>query len=489
MTDKELLIFIELLNKHKITEAKKQAYNYLKRVNKLQLKNLIFSVIDRDSKSFFGTYDFSKRLLNNLSEENILKYAEYTYKIVKRIIDKKNFVRLNKWSDLVLLLNDMELIGLTEEELDVVKQANIHYECSDIMRLVKNGMYDDANQKIIEYLEKENLSEYIDIAKALMKVSYFENNYYHITNFLNQTILGKIEINSNYYWEEMNKCINYNNYHQAYKWFKILKAISIFDVNIFSTQEVNNIYLYELRYNIIYYLRCNNRTKAYNILLEEYLPKNNQLYCYSLGQKILSVSYSKNNFKYIKDFLFKFSIDNLIAWSNRYMEEFEIAIQNKDSKSAFYWSKVIYELIDIGCLNITKEEIEEKYYRTFETNNFILNDSSIRNINTFDFDIFSVEKIPDYVYEGLNYFNNTKESIKEICLKLDLNEEEQLIYQVYLAQEFYKNGFDNCGDKLLKQVSRSEDKTALVKKLVEDSKKHKQLYKKEEKILILKRTI
>jgi len=87
----------------------------------------------------------------------------------------------------------------------------------------------------------------------------------------------------------------------------------------------------------------------------------------------------------------------------------------------------------------------------------------------------------DYGIKGLNeimgYFVRHQHHIDEVCTDFDLNPEQANIVKILIARNNYTYDHYENGDKLMKQVEQSEEKTPLVKSLFKETVKNKKFYR------------
>ena len=75
---------------------------------------------------------------------------------------------------------------------------------------------------------------------------------------------------------------------------------------------------------------------------------------------------------------------------------------------------------------------------------------------------------------------NSGLSLDEITRKLNLTEDQSLIMYLNLARECFSSGYDTVGEKLLKLVIKSKNKTLKVSKLLKEIQSRKKFYKIQE---------
>lgn len=124
------------------------------------------------------------------------------------------------------------------------------------------------------------------------------------------------------------------------------------------------------------------------------------------------------------------------------------------------------------------------------------NQKPIEDMESFEFEDFS--DYPYNPYYGIgefeqinNYILSTGEDIKSACAHFNLSLEETDMVILIYAREYYMQGMNQLGDKLLKAYESSTNKTAKTKRIFEEIRRNKRFYqaKPESKIpltLILK---
>ena len=115
-------------------------------------------------------------------------------------------------------------------------------------------------------------------------------------------------------------------------------------------------------------------------------------------------------------------------------------------------------------------ETLEKLERKEETN---IDEKTYVVISEDEFLKRELNNIENIIYELLKEGNN----LLEIINSLKLNEEEILLAKIIQAQIYYENEFYTLGDKELKQVERSKNKTGKIITELTQTRKDKKLFK------------
>lgn len=143
----------------------------------------------------------------------------------------------------------------------------------------------------------------------------------------------------------------------------------------------------------------------------------------------------------------------------RAIEFFTIANElDKEVGSTFDFTNLIFRLQNKDDSSYEKKPVTTE----FQTENDFQD-------NVSD-DLFSMEL--ELLNSGL--------SLDEITRKLNLTEEQSLIMYLNLARECFSSGYDAVGEKLLKLVIKSKNKTLEVSKLLKEIQSRKKFYKIQE---------
>ena len=96
-----------------------------------------------------------------------------------------------------------------------------------------------------------------------------------------------------------------------------------------------------------------------------------------------------------------------------------------------------------------------------------------------DFQINNVNEIIDLIITNKN-------TIKDICSKYNLSDEEINIIKLLIAKNYYTDSYYDIGDRYLKEVEKSKNKSKRVNKLLNEVRKNKLFYKNRNNKLELK---
>ena len=83
--------------------------------------------------------------------------------------------------------------------------------------------------------------------------------------------------------------------------------------------------------------------------------------------------------------------------------------------------------------------------------------------------ITNMAEVSDLVFQGM--------SISDVCKKMNYDTEKENIILLIFAREYYIQQNYELGDKCLKRVEKSPNKTPYIKKLYSETMKNKKLYK------------
>ena len=142
------------------------------------------------------------------------------------------------------------------------------------------------------------------------------------------------------------------------------------------------------------------------------------------------------------------------------------------------------------CMKLRKFEQALLYYTIAESlnptnkkitklKNGLLNSKAVDFANRVNYNVNNLEEI-------ITLYNNHV-SLDEACERYNLTDEEKDIVYLVVAKEYYHEGLEKLGDKYLKLVEKSSNKSKYVNYLINEIKKNKKFYLYREKPISLLR--
>ncbi len=231
---------------------------------------------------------------------------------------------------------------------------------------------------------------------------------------------------------------------------------------------IKNISSFSIGYNSTRRIVIRYDLKEDNIDINELINLGNISYknkdyinCINIFKKLLANGVINVSFIYAKIGLSYIKLNN----SEEALDYLIVAnILNKSQNKKFNLDSLI-NAINSGNLYNEKEVLDmsvEDFSSSFD-----------------DFQINNVNEIIDLIITNKN-------TIKDICSKYNLSDEEINIIKLLIAKNYYTDSYYDIGDRYLKEVEKSKNKSKRVNKLLNEVRKNKLFYKNRNNKLELK---
>lgn len=231
---------------------------------------------------------------------------------------------------------------------------------------------------------------------------------------------------------------------------------------------IKNISSFSIGYNSTRRIVIRYDLKEDNIDINELINLGNISYknkdyinCINIFKKLLANGVINVSFIYAKIGLSYIKLNN----SEEALDYLIVAnILNKSQNKKFDLDSII-NAINSGNLYNEKEVVDmsvEDFSSSFD-----------------DFQINNVNEIIDLIITNKN-------TIKDICSKYNLSDEEINIIKLLIAKNYYTDSYYDIGDRYLKEVEKSKNKSKRVNKLLNEVRKNKLFYKNRNNKLELK---
>ena len=231
---------------------------------------------------------------------------------------------------------------------------------------------------------------------------------------------------------------------------------------------IKNISSFSIGYNSTRRIVIRYDLKEDNININELINLGNISYknkdyinCINIFKKLLANGVINVSFIYAKIGLSYIKLNN----SEEALDYLIVAnILNKSQNKKFNLDSLI-NAINSGNLYNEKEVLDmsvEDFSSSFD-----------------DFQINNVNEIIDLIITNKN-------TIKDICSKYNLSDEEINIIKLLIAKNYYTDSYYDIGDRYLKEVEKSKNKSKRVNKLLNEVRKNKLFYKNRNNKLELK---
>ena len=396
---------------------------YLDSIGKSKYSSIVLDNLKLDLLNNDNKYTFFRKICNGLENDNYVYYLDY---YVKQFYIELGHNNMNKASTyLDIIYNGIELgyecpiINLLEDTINYTKK----FFSREKIEFESNKEY---------YLEnKNNLNEKSDIDNA-------DNNEI-ISNEDIKYINAKFDK-----VRDSKRFIHIKKINEERK--KLLKIMVINSLDISYLDTTKSLTLWYTPYK-------NKRVNTRDLKIKgEQLYRNNNLKeALSVFQELVEHG-QFSSYTMARLGLICLNL-NYINWSIEYLT-FATELSEKFNND-FDFTALLSKL--------TKKdnEINEVKYKVE------FNYSEFTNDNNYD-DIDNIDEISTMVSKG--------NSIKEVCESFNMNDEQICLVYLFYVREYYMNGDYEIGDKILKYVEQSQNKTEKVISLMNDIRKNKKFY-------------
>lgn len=458
---------LELLKSNKIDEAKEVLLSVLNSMGDIKLADILLSIIEMD-KQRNNNFKYTKQILADLSDQNIKLRATEYYRYYLENIRAKRFDIARLWMIPMQKFAIHGYIDVSLEELKISRIIEQKKEYNKILELLKSKHTEAAQEEITNYLFRNNKSHIEALAIKIFDLDIAKSNAYKYTKeLLADLSVQNIKTQVEEYYRQYKTNIITESFHIAKTWVDVIeeaKRLKYLDLPF-----ENNMMA---KINTIEMLLLGNTEEALK-QLHVFLEANNLLDFEKILISVINMDNSRDNkFKYTKQILSNLSEENIKQMADEFYRLYQENLRTKNFKIAELWLTPICILSEEGFIKVGKETIISEF-----------NSSLLKDPNNSD-----VEEYVDYI-RLINYFNQTDKDIPFICQKYNLNYEENLIFRILLAQEFYKNEFYEAGDSLIAEVQKSKNKTISVNVLLSQTQKRKQWLKNDADKIIMKRLL
>lgn len=449
----------------------------------------------------------------------------------KDYIEALKFYDYNPWNNqLYALLEDInELINNIKSRESSQEKAKTNDIDSIINSLIKNDI-DTLSLKLRSYLSSIGKLKYESLIMELIKISILVNDktFTKPISFIAELSKPSFKFNASNYMESYYYCILKNKYELAKSYLSILSKAYELGLHTIKTNKLEKLLLRSnkteeeklieekhkllLEKHGIILLKPMTPERIEKIL--EIVNRYPDISAFSIGEEnqkqlVLRYKVDKSEYKDIKNIFNKANQDYRDKRYNACIKEYlKLLAYFNEPEPYIYFNLGIYYLkakkenIAIDYLTVASE-LNKK-----ENSNFNLNTDELlfRLKNSYaDKNKITVKMEESEFENDLNNYYGIEEvdkvrkllstgmKLEEIYALLKLDNEKQSIILLILARDYYARENYTLGDKYLKKVERTKNKSKFVKDLFNEVRKNKKFYKNrvnnEEKQLVLKPTM
>lgn len=440
------------------------------------------------------------------------------YPLLLTLIKNSELFNTKEKNILTILITDIIKLINTIKKERLEKKEQREKDINDIITLFFQNKTEEATNLLKSYLSSIKKEEYIFLILNLIKISSLNGNkdFSTITSLLNNLNSSSYKPNIEDYIEKFNESISKNKLEIAKIYLDIIKqlaSVEILENNPSLKRRIPDMssqldkriedkgilftYLKTLKDSddptMILTNISNNRksrmtdmiksieglnllqlgNKDSKALLLRYLEEPSKPIDKKVMQEEITKSYLDGNYELSIDMNLKliksvYSIDPrlyaILGLSYLHTDNLELAIKFLSiAKGSYEASGRIDYRFDKLIEYLNEEPSEEN---TIKINNFIEKfNSSLQNCN--------IDKLKELAY----YTKENNISLDEARIKYGLIEEQVLLIKLIYARDYYIDGLNSLGAKLLKEVERSKDKTPLVKSMLNEIIKSKNTYR------------
>lgn len=518
--DKEKKHLIFLINNKNYCEVIEYLENTAKK-HRLSRYNKYINILAKDYIEIKKTSIIPEIQEHDNSFYGMLKAKDY--------IEALKLYDYNPWNNQMynLLIDINELINNIKSRKLSPEEAKTNDIDSIINSLIKNDI-DTLSLKLRSYLSSIGKLKYESLIMELIKISILENDktFTKPISFIAELSKPSSKFNVTNYMESYYDCILKNKYELAKSYLSILSKAYELGLHTVKTSKLKKLLPRSNKSEEEKFIEEKHKLlleKHGIILLKPMIPERIEkileivnrypdISAFSIGEenkKQIVLRYKANESEYQ-------DIKNIFDKANQNYRDkrYNACIKDYLKLLAYFNDPEPYIYLNLGVyyLKIKKKSIAIDYLtvaselKKKQNSNFNLDTDELlfRLKNSYD-DKITVKMEESEFKNDLNNYYGVEEvdkvrkllsagmKLEKIYTLLKLDSEKQSIILLILARDYYARENYTLGDKYLKKVERTKNKSKFVKDLFDEVRKNKKFYKNrvnnEAKQLVLKPTM
>ncbi len=518
--DKEKKHLISLINNKNYCEVIEYLENTAKK-HRLSRYNKYINILAKDYIEIKKTSIIPEIQEHDNSFYGMLKAKDY--------IEALKLYDYNPWNNQMynLLIDINELINNIKSRKLSPEEAKTNDIDSIINSLIKNDI-DTLSLKLRSYLSSIGKLKYESLIMELIKISILENDktFTKPISFIAELSKPSSKFNVTNYMESYYDCILKNKYELAKSYLSILSKAYELGLHTVKTSKLKKLLPRSNKSEEEKFIEEKHKLlleKHGIILLKPMIPERIEkileivnrypdISAFSIGEenkKQIVLRYKANESEYQ-------DIKNIFDKANQNYRDkrYNACIKDYLKLLAYFNDPEPYIYLNLGVyyLKIKKKSIAIDYLtvaselKKKQNSNFNLDTDELlfRLKNSYD-DKITVKMEESEFKNDLNNYYGVEEvdkvrkllsagmKLEKIYTLLKLDSEKQSIILLILARDYYARENYTLGDKYLKKVERTKNKSKFVKDLFDEVRKNKKFYKNrvnnEAKQLVLKPTM